>query len=252
MKKEIQKTKEPKQGMEVARFIEQAVANNLPVETMEKLFDLYERAKKDRARTEFVEAMSQFQSKCPIIQKTKKVLNKDGRSVRYTFAPLDSIVEQIQELLADNNLSYTWEVENREGFIKATAVVTHIAGHATESSFEVPVDKEGYMTAPQKYASALTFAKRYSLCNALGISTGDEDTDATDVGKDAEVKSLKSKIVFLLRTLREKTETKEQVEKAVTELTKLPLVEKNYADIVSRLDQLVKEKQEYDNQKINK
>jgi hypothetical protein len=33
------------------------------------------------------------------------------------------------------------------------------------------------MNEQQKYASALTFAKRYSFCNSLGILTGDEDTD---------------------------------------------------------------------------
>jgi len=39
---------------------------------------------------------------------------------------------------------------------------------------------------------------------------------------------------------------KKEVEKAVKELVKLPLIEKNFSEIVSRLDILVKEKNEYD------
>jgi ERF superfamily len=168
---------------EVAVFIEQAINKGLPVETMEKLFALRKKVKAEQAREAYVDALSIFQSKCPVIAKTKKVLNKYGRTVRYTYAPLDAIAQQIKKPLGAQGLSYSWEVENTPGLIKATAKVTHRLGHSETSSFEVPIDTEGYMTAPQKYASALTFAKRYSLCDILGIATSDEDTDAVDVGR---------------------------------------------------------------------
>jgi hypothetical protein len=100
------------------------------------------------------------------------------------------------------------------------------------------------MTAPQKVASALTFAKRYTLCNILGISTGDEDTDANDVNKEPDVKSIKSKIVFLLNTLEEDTKTKENIEKAVLKLAKLKLEEKNFEEIKGRLEILVQDQNE--------
>jgi hypothetical protein len=41
------------------------------------------------------------------------------------------------------------------------------------------------MTTPQKFASALTFAKRYAFCNVLGILTGDKDDDANTAGSPA-------------------------------------------------------------------
>jgi ERF superfamily len=100
------------------------------------------------------------------------------------------------------------------------------------------------MTAPQKYASALTFAKRYSLINILGIATGDEDTDATDVGKEKGAKSPKSKIVFLLKTLGDDTKTKESIADAVIKHTGLDLEEANLVEIVSRLEVLVRQKNE--------
>ena len=232
----------PEDGGQISSFIEKAIASNVPAETLERLFALYEKGKAEQAREAFVLALSQFQGECPVIKKTKKVLNKDGRSVRYVYAPIDSIVEQIKKPVADAGLSYRWEVKQGEGLIKAICIVTHVLGHSESSDFDVPIDTEGYMTAPQKFASALTFAKRYSLLNALGISTGDEDTDASDVNGEKDAKTAKAKIIFLLRTLGEDTEKKESIEKAVERRTKLKLIEKNYEEIVARLEVSVREK----------
>jgi|SRR3990167_1875637 len=230
---------------EVSGFIEQAIKQNLPVETMEKLFALHEKVKAGQAKEAFTHAMAEFQKAIPVIEKTKQVKNKDG-TLRYQYAPLEVIIKQIKTPLADNGLSFTWEVENKEGFIKAFAKVTHIFGHSEVSSFEVPIDKGGFMTSPQQFASALTFAKRYALCNVLGLSTSEEDTDATDVNKEKTAKSVKARIVFLLRQLKEKVGTKAECEEAVTRLTQLALVESNHSEIVARLNIITSEKQEYD------
>ncbi len=229
----------------VESFISQAIAQNLPVETLERLFDLREKVLKEQAKAAFLEALSSFQKDCPVIKKTKKVMNKDGVSVRYQFAPLDSIVEQIKKPLAESNLSYRWETKQENGNVRAICIVTHVLGHSESSDFDVPVDTEGYMTQPQKFASALTFAKRYSLCNALGISTGDEDTDATDVGKEKKPLSAKSKIIFLLRTLGKPHKTKPEIEASVKALTKIELVEgADLTEVVGRLEVLVQESHE--------
>lgn len=245
----------PAQAKEVASvegFIGQAIEKGVSVETMERLFSLREKVKAEQAKEAFVQALAYFQADCPIIKKTKKVLNKDGRSVRYQYAPIDSIVEQIKKPLSSNSLSYTWTVKNEEGFITAIATLTHVLGHSVSSDFKVPIDKEGFMSAPQKYASALTFAKRYSLCNVLGISTGDEDTDAVDVNKEKEPKSDKSKIVFLLRKIGYETSvmTKEEITEAIKKAVGLTLEEKNYGEIVGRLEVLVTENQDNDNSKV--
>lgn len=232
------------EGKAVETFISQAIAANVPVETMEKLFALRANVKAEAAKEAFVRAMGKFQNDCPVIKKTRKVLNKDGRSVRYQFAPLEAIVEQIKKVVMDNELSYSWNTEHTEGHMKVTCTITHVLGHSTTSTFEIPIDPEGFMTAPQKYASAQTFAKRYTLCNALGISTGDEDTDATDVGKEKTPKSDKSKILFLLRTLGLKNMTKEDSEASVKEATGLELVDTNLSEIVTRLEVLVTEQNE--------
>lgn len=245
---DVQIQEAPRQS-EVDTFITLALTQKAPIETLEKLFALQKEVKAEQAKSAFVEAHARFQSQCPVIEKTKIVMNKDGRSIRYKFAPLDSIVEQIKKPLADNGLAYTWTVENKDGTMTAHCKVTHSMGHSESSSFTIPIDTEGYMTAPQKYASAQTFAKRYALCNALGISTGEEDTDATDVNKEAEPKDDKAKIMFLLRRIVPQIKNEDVVEK-IKELTQLEPTEANRKEIVARLGVLVSEKESYDNSKV--
>ena len=246
------KTKEveiqPTKSHSVESFISQAITQKLPIETMEKLFALREKMKAEQAKEAYTQAMADFQRDCPVIEKNKIVKNKDGQTIRYKYASLDKIVEQIKVPLSSSGLAYSFDVEQSTGLVKAICIVTHILGHSERTPFEIPIDKDGYMTEPQKYASALTFGKRYALCNALGILTGEEDTDATDVNKEKTPKDEKAKILFLLRTLGYETEKREDIVEAVNETAKLKLEDKNLGEIKSRLEILVKEKQDENSQ----
>ncbi len=211
---------------------------------MERLLSMRRELKEERAREAFTTALGQFQRDCPVIKKTKQVMNKDGKTVRYQFAPLDGITSQIKKPLADNELSYSWDTTPTEGNMVVTCKVTHTMGHHETSTMQIPVDKEGFMTAPQKVLSAVTFAKRNTLINALGITTSDEDTDASDVNREPTAKNPKAKIVFLLKTLKEPYGTREEISEAVSRLVKLPLQDNNLDEIVYRLETLVEETHE--------
>lgn len=231
------------QDQSVESFISQAITSKAPVETLERLFELRSKVKAENAKEAFVEALGAFQQSCPVIKKTKKVLNKDGRSVRYQYAPLDSISEQIKTPMRNVGLSYSWDTLHEEGHMKVSCKITHKLGHFETSTLEIPIDKEGFMTAPQKYASAQTFAKRYTLLNALGITTADEDDDSLSTPKESDAKSSKAKIMLRLRTLGEKTGTKEEVETAVQKHAQLPLTTENYDEIAARLQTIIEERQ---------
>lgn len=164
---------------EVSTFIQQAIEQNLPVETLERLFSLREKVKAEQAKELFDEAMSKFQGDCPVIKKTKDGAKVGGKVV-YRYAPLDSIVSQTKEFLKENGFSYMIKTETKEGKgVKVYCIVKHFAGHSEISDIEVPLgSKTNLMSDTQVVASAITFAKRYSFCNAFGILTGDEDDDA--------------------------------------------------------------------------
>lgn len=230
----------------VNEFISQAIEKGVGVETMERLFSLREKVKAEQAKEAFVQAMSDFQGECPVIEKKKDVKGYDGQ-VRYSYAPLDSIVSQVKKILQKNGLSYTVDAKVEGEVITAICKITHKLGHSETSSFSAPTQDtknkagQSVMSKPQQYAAALTFAKRYAFTNALGILTSDEDDDATSVVQQKDAKSSKTKIILRLKTLGEKNKTKEDVEEAVKRLTKLGLEEKNYEEIAERLQVLIDE-----------
>ena len=77
----------PTKSQSVDSFIALALEKNVSIETMEKLFAMKEKYDAAQAKAAFVQALADFQHDCPKITKTKKVMNKDGRSVRYQYAP---------------------------------------------------------------------------------------------------------------------------------------------------------------------
>ena len=170
-------------------LIAQAVDKGVPIETMERLLSMREKIKAEQAREAYFTALSEFLSECPIIEKKRKVRSKDG-TTRYSYATLDDIVEQVKPFLANYGISYTIKTKVEKDSIEAITETHHVQGHTESSSFTVPIAAEAYMNEAQKSGSALTYAKRYSFCNALGILTGDEDDDASSLGGGVTVEQL--------------------------------------------------------------
>ena len=181
-------------------LILKAIENNSSVDTMERLLKMRRELKAEFAKEEFDKAMASFQAECPIITKRKKVMNKDKVSVRYSYAPLDDIVQQVKPLLQKNGFSYTIDTNVEDDWVTAICKATNIFGHSEKSNFKIPIDKDAYMNHAQKFASALTFAKRYAFCDTFGIMTGDSDNDA--IINTNEVKPKKSTPDDIKSTIR--------------------------------------------------
>ena len=223
---------------QISGFIEQAIQQKLPVETMERLFALQKDVKAELAQEAFVSALANFQASIPIIKKTKAVKNKDN-TVRYMYAPIDSVIDQIRKPLAESGLSYTWDSVRENDHIKMICKLTHVMGHSERSSFDIPIVKDGFMSSPQTYATAQSYAKRYTLLNVLGIGTADEDTDAIDSDNNDEPKSQKAQIMFLLKRLGyEGMSNREQVSSAVFDSVGIELKDDNLLEIVKKLTEL--------------
>lgn len=174
-------------------LISEAIQKGVSVETMERLMAMRRELRAESAKAAFDQAMSDFQSDCPIIEKKRKVMNKDGQSVRYSYAPLDSIISQVRELLKKHGFGYRIVPEVTPNEVAATCVVTHSLGHSESASFKVPIDPGAFMNKPQQFASALTFAKRYAFCAAFGVVTGEEDDDAATASISPEEDSQRAR-----------------------------------------------------------
>lgn len=200
-------------------LISLAITKGVDVATLERLVALKEKVDAKNAKIEYDDAMAKFQSECPVIKKGKVVLEKDKQSVRYKYAPLDSIVDQTKEIIAKHGLSYTIRTESDDKFLSAICRVTHTAGHSEDFSFKVPIGNEQYMSDVQKYGARLTFAKRYAFCNAFGILTGDDDDDAQSTKSGNSEPSRQSNFERLLKlvgksTRKELHDYREKIEKS--------------------------------------
>ena len=161
------------------KLIEQAITANVPVETMERLLAMRTQIKAEQAKEAFTAAMAKFQAECPVIKKTKEVAS-GGRTI-YKYAPVESIVIQVRDIMRDNGFSYAFEQVLTAETVKVGCVVTHALGHSVTTWMEVRLGtKTGVMSNSQQDAAASTFAKRYAFCNAFGILTGDEDNDGAN------------------------------------------------------------------------
>ncbi len=155
-----------------------ALTQGASPEVIGKFMDLQDRWEAKQSKKAFDAAMADFQMECPVIKKGKMVKDNSGK-ILYSYAPIDSIVVQVKDIIQKHGFSYQVKTGERASMLFATCIVKHKAGHAEETTFEVPLGTgTAIMSGPQKHAASLTFAKRYAFCNAFGIMTGNEDTDA--------------------------------------------------------------------------
>lgn len=173
---EVVDSKTESSDIEVVDLIRVAVEKGMDIE---RLLELRERIKKEKAQEEFSKAFSRFQSELPEVIKDKKVLNKDG-TIRYQYASLDTILNIIKPFLAKHNLSITFKTQTNNDSITVICIVRHILGHAEETSFTLPIDDSPHISKIQRFGSTLTYARRYALSLALGILSTDEDNDASN------------------------------------------------------------------------
>ena len=91
------------------------------------------------------------------------------------YTSYDRIMQSIRPIMAKHDLCviqppFVVEDTNKAGI---NTIVRHALGATMDlGCIAVPSKKDN---DPQAFGSAMTYAKRYSLCSALGIPTGDDD-----------------------------------------------------------------------------
>ena len=147
------------------------------VDVLERLLKVKQQVQADQARDAFYVALISFQTSCPVIEKSTTATIKPGFS--YNYSPLEDIAHAIRPLLEDYRLGYRWFTAQQGNALTVTCRISHALGHIEETSLTVPVGVDPQRPA-WPVAQSLTYAKRYTLCNALGIVVGGEDDDAQE------------------------------------------------------------------------
>jgi hypothetical protein len=152
-----------------------AIERGADPQVLLQMMELQERYDRNRAAEAFGEAITKFQSLCPIVHKGRST--KDSGAFGYTFASYDDIVRAASPALKECGLAVSFSTEHVEHGIKVTCRIRH-GIHAEDCTLTVPVPNTLKVSDTQKYGAALSYAKRYALCAALNIVVSDEDSDA--------------------------------------------------------------------------
>jgi hypothetical protein len=158
-------------------LIDRAIENNIDIEKFEKLISLAQMLEREKAKRDFYESFSKFQSSIPTIIKNSEVNMGAGRP-HYNYASLSDIILNIQKPLGEANLSFRWEISNNNDIIEVTCILSHAGGYELQTSIQAGKDATPGKSNVQAIASTITYLKRYTLVSLLGIGTADPDDDA--------------------------------------------------------------------------
>lgn len=206
------------------------------VEVLERLFAMREKEMAHAADEAMADAMAEFQRIVPVIPKGKeaKQVRNDGTVKHlYNYAPLSLIDSTIKNAMAACGLSKSFasKVDAEKGLMTVTCTIRHRNGGTRTAEFIAVIAGTDLMSDSQKAASATTFAMRYALVQALGLTTADEDDDGRGGGGTAPVSFIDASQEAALSELLEKFPDKAAERTRVLDYAKA----KNLSEIQSSL-----------------
>lgn len=163
-------------------LIESALRMGATLDQTRELIALRREVQADEARKLFFAALAAFKAEVgPIFKSktTKEIGRETSTKFTYTWASLDDIESAIGPILAKHGLSYTWDHDQDGPSVLTLCHVRHKAGHVETTKVRLSVAGSPGMSEHQKVQSTFQYGRRASLTSALGLSTTEEDPNAS-------------------------------------------------------------------------
>lgn len=181
-------------------MLNQAVSSGANIETLTKLMDLQERYEKNQARRAFDEAISEAKAEIsPIVRNATGHNNKK-------YADFAAIARAVDPVISRHGLSYRFRTEQTDR-IQVTCILSHKAGHSEETTLAGPADASGSKNAIQAIGSTLSYLQRYSLTQALGLASSNDDDGALAGKTEDQLRTITPEQVKTLLALLEETQS---------------------------------------------
>jgi hypothetical protein len=176
---------------------------DLPVDKLEKMFEIQVAYDAEVARKAFHQSMAKFGALVPILTYDQWVDYGEGaKRTEYGFASLAGSLAKCQEAMEQCELKVTWSTGTSEnGLVIVTCFMTHALGHAESTSLSASPDPSGGKNSIQAVKSTVSYLKRITFEALAGLATQADDADD---GKNAvpmvpaitaqQLKSLTTKI----------------------------------------------------------
>lgn len=149
-----------------------ALDPTIDVERLEKIIEMERNSERYAAEKSFSLAMAEMQPKLPAVEKTG-----DNKHLKSKYAKLEDIQKAVKPLLAEHGFAVRWTSETIDARIHVTCIITHRDGHSERDTLPLPVLTQNGTNALQQHGVTMSYGKRYTLCNVLGIQLGGEDSD---------------------------------------------------------------------------
>lgn len=130
-------------------------------------------------------ALAAFQAKLPDVVKgqTATVQMKNGGTYKYKYAGLPAVSKVVLPLLGAVGLSFSAKPTfNEAGKFVLSYRLLHVSGES--DCGEYPLPQTG---TAQEIGSAITYARRYALCSAIGVAADEDDDGAVASEKPISV-----------------------------------------------------------------
>jgi hypothetical protein len=157
-----------------------AVKQGANVEQLAKLLELQRSGRTERARQAYNEAMAKFKKKPPKILKNKRFKDE---GLEYDYATLDRITETITQRLSSFGFTHRWKLSQSPEVI-VTCVLTHLMGHAEESTLRADPDTSGNKNSIQAVCSTVTYLEKCTLLAVVGMAASGMDNDGRIIDGD--------------------------------------------------------------------
>jgi len=133
--------------------------------------------------------------------------DKTNPAFRSKYADLGACIDAVEAALLDNGIAFVQETFEDATGVTVETVFLHESGESLRcGKLHVPASKQD----PQGYGSALTYARRYSLCAACGIAPEDDDGEAA---KKAAAAAAKAEEVNRTKVMKVRSAIQEHIAK---------------------------------------
>ena len=171
-----------------AQMLQIAVEQNADLDKLERLMALQERWEAAQAKKAYIEAIAAFKQDPPDVVKDMQ----NGQFKNSGYVSLANLVNTVNRSLGTHGLVARWDVEQPDGQVKVTCILTHAAVNNESVSMVAPPDTSGggSKNPIQQIKSTVTYLQAATFQAITGIvaraACADDDGNgaggAEDVG----------------------------------------------------------------------
>lgn len=151
-----------------------AIQGGASPDQIQALVDLQKDMRREASRMAFYEALSAVRGAALKLRRNKQATG----GTKHKYATLDSVLDAIGPVMADNGLSVRHKTETApDGRITVTCIIAHRGGYEDSTSLSAMPDTGPGRNAIQSVGSTVTYLRRYTLESLLGLAEAGDDDD---------------------------------------------------------------------------